>query len=190
MDVWPADQTVFQLVEKVKAKHHPRLADAHIAVSIADNKAFVNDRFNWGKTSKFANRAKIWHPDDKRYDFEISISADAWNILTEAQREAYIDLRLSCMQLDYEPEVVEENGKKKPVKDKYGRKVYTTTPKLDKNGNVKWKVIPPDIYVITDNVSRYGLWCRDVIEFAQVVKSVKTEVKIEEIINDPNAILA
>jgi len=184
MDVWPADQSVFKLVEEVKTKHHPRLKDANIAVSVVDNKAFVRDRFNWGKTSKFASRAKIWHPDDKRYDFEISICADAWGMLTEHQKEAYVDLRLSCMELEYEPEVVEENGKKKPVKDKFGRKVYTNTPKLDKNGNIKWKTTPPDIYVITDNVSRYGLWCRDVIEFAQVVRSAKSEVKIEEIGQD------
>ncbi len=41
MEVWPADQTVFQLVDKVKAKHHPRLTDANIAVSIADNKVLL-----------------------------------------------------------------------------------------------------------------------------------------------------
>lgn len=186
MAVWPADQSVFDLVEKVKKKSHNHLDEANVAVCIKDAKAFVRNRFNWGSTTRFSPTAKVWHPEDKRYDFLITLASDAWNILTANQKEALVDLRVSCMQVEYEPEFVEENGKKKPVKDKWGRQVYTNIVKVDDEGNPKWKVVPLDLHVIQDNVSRYGCWCQDLIDLKSVIKDselrlTKSEVKIEEI---------
>jgi len=177
MSVWPADEAVFELVEKVKTKHHSkRLAEANIAVSFVDTNAFVKDRFNWGKTTKFSPAAKVWHAEDKRYDFLITLSTDAWNILNSDQKEALVDLHLSCMQIEYEIDVVEENGKKKPVKDKWGRKVYTDVPKLDADGNPKWKVALLDLNVFQDNVSRYGCWCQDLVDLKSVIKNAESKV--------------
>lgn len=185
MTVWSADQSVFDLVEKVKTKHHlPRLADAGIAVTIKDAKAFVRNRFNWGTTTKFSPAAKVHL--DKSYDFLITLASDAWNILSGDQKEALIDLRVSCCQVEYEPEMIEENGKKKPVKDKWGRNVYTNIIKMDEEGNPKWKAVPLDLHIIQDNVGRYGCWCQDLVDLKSAIKDadlrlVKSEVKIEEV---------
>ncbi len=188
MTVWIADNSVFQIVDKVKAAYHDkRLADARIAVSIIEAKAFIKDRFNWGKTSKFSTAAKIWHADDNRYDFLITIPSESWNILDQVhQREAFIDLHLNCMQVEFEVETIEKNGKKIPVKDDYGRKVYTDVLKVDEEGIPKWKVVPLDINVIMDNVTRYGCWCQSFIDLKSAIKTaegkaVRNEVTIEEV---------
>jgi len=185
--IWPADEATFQFVEKVKKQHHQkRLEGANIAVGFSDSKAFIKDRFNWGKTSKFSHAAKVWHPEDKRYDFLITIPSEAWSILNQEQKEAYVDLRLSCMEVEYEIETTEENRKKKPVKDQWGRKVYTDIPKLDADGNPKWKVVSLDLPIFQNNVSRYGCWCQDLMDLKSAIKNsemkaVKSEVVIEEI---------
>lgn len=187
MKPWPADESVFSLVEKVKKLWHlPRLAEANIAVSMADTKPFVNERFNWGKTTKFSNSAKVWHPENKRYDFLITLSINAWDILITEQKEALIDLHLNCMQIEYEIEMVEKDGKKKPAKDKWGRKVYTETPKMDEDGNYKWKVFKLDLPVIQYNIARYGCWCQDLIDLNSAIKDSENRklVIIKELKND------
>jgi len=106
--------------------------------------------------------------------------------LSDYQKEALVDLRVCCCQVEYEPEVQEENGKKKPVKDKWGRTVYTNVIKLDDEGNPKWKAAPLDLHVIQDNIARYGCWCQDLIDLKSTIKDaelrvVKSNVQIEEV---------
>lgn len=163
---WFANQEVQELLEVVKNKHHvPRLADARIAVCFEDSKPFVGDRFNWGRVRKFSQSAKLFHPDNKKYDFAITLCADAWvSVLDAKQREALLDLRLECCQVEYVPVTTEENGKKHVVKDEWGRVQYTNEFKMDDDGP-KWKVIPLDLNVYQANVSRYGCWCSDLLDF-------------------------
>lgn len=175
MLVWPANNDVLEIVEQVKQKHHlPRLAEARIAVEFCDSKPFTGGRFNWGKTSKFSASAKIWHPRDKKYDFKISICADAWlSILDGNQREALLDLHLERCQVEYEPVTVEINGKKKPQKDEWGRTEYTNVIKTDADGVPKWKVVPLDLNVLQENVIRYGCWCESLLDFKTAIDSCK-----------------
>lgn len=172
MIVWPANNEVQSIVEKVKTTHHfKRLQEASIAISFNDSKAFVNGRFNWGKTSKFSPVAKIWHA--KKYDFQISLPSDLWHsILNADQREAWIDLHMTRCQVEYVPITVEENGKKKPVKDEWGRTQYTDEIKRDEDGEPKWKLWPLDLEVFQDNVLRYGCWCQDLLDFQNVIHQV------------------
>ncbi len=177
--VWPASDEVLKIVDDIKNKYHyPRLAAANIAVSFVESKAFVRDRFNWGKASKFNSAAKIWHPANKRYDFLITLSSDVWQLLNPFQREAWIDLHLTCCQVEYEPEMIEENGKKKPKKDDWGRVVYSTTIKADKEGDPKWKMQKLDLLIYQDNAGRYGCWCQDLLDLKTTLK--ETENKVEE----------
>lgn len=170
-DRWSADQVVYELLENVKEKNHPHLAAAKIAVEFVDSKPFIKDRLNLGKVSKFSKAAKIWHPPNKRYDFCISICADVWmDLLQVAQREPYLDLKLCQCQVEYEPEVVEENGKKQVVKDEYGRVSYTDEVKVDADGEPMWKVVPVGIPVFVENVKRYGLWYEDFVELKQAIE--------------------
>ena len=171
MIVWRADKNVLELVEDVKKKHHlPRLAEARVALCFNDSKPFVKGRFNWGKVQKFSNVAKLWHAQDECYDFLINLCGEAWiGVLDNAQREAWVDLCLTRCDVEYEPVMVEENGKKKPVKDEWGRVQYTEVMKRDENDIPRWKTLPLDINVYQDNVVRYGCWCPDLNDLKSAV---------------------
>lgn len=165
LNPWKAPQEVFDLVQNVKNKHHAdRLTEASIAVCFDDSKPFVRNKINLGKVTKFSHLAKLFQ--SQPYDFVLTLCSDLWvEVLDNSQREALIDLLLTRCQVEYIPETVEENGKKKPVKDEWGRIQYTKEVKTDEAGNPKWKVSPLDIDVFTENVRRYGLWLDCIIEF-------------------------
>lgn len=164
---WKAPDNVSQLLDTVINQWHmPRLEQATIGVAFTDSKPYVGDRINLGRVSKFSEFNKLWM--SQALDFSLQICADVWHeILNPHQREAYFDLLLCCCQVDYIPETIVENGKKKTVKDDLGRTKYTNQIKTDEEGHPKWKVMPLDIYAFTDNVSRYGLWCEPLMEFWQ-----------------------
>ena len=169
-----AKQELFDFVEEVKNKNHEHLGSARIAVCLNESKAFEKNKFNFGKVTKFSQSAKIWHPANKKFDFLLNFSMQAFEeVLSKAQQEANIDLLLSCCKTEYLPEVVIENNKKKPVLDELGRVVFTKEFKLDKDGNPVYKVSPMDICVYHENVSRYGCWCEDLIEFKKVIQENK-----------------
>lgn len=173
MEVWAADAEVFELLSKVKEKHHTRLLEANIAVAFVDSKPFTKGRFNWGKAIKFKPSMKVWQ--DVKYDFLITICCDAWDLILDAeQREALLDLHLECCQVEYVPEMENVNGKQKPVKDKWGRLVYTEEVKLDDSGEPKWKVEPLDLHIFQKNVKRFGCWCQDLLDLKTVLATSKT----------------
>lgn len=168
---WEAPADVRQTAEEVKAADHPHLAEAVLALEFVDSKAFVKDRVNLGKVSKFSQAAKLWHPKDKKYDFCISLCADVWfGLLNQDQRLATLDFHLCRCKVAYEPEVVEENGKKKPVKDEWGRVTYTDVIKRDDEGKPLWKLYSPaDIRVFTENIRRHGPWYEELAELKDAV---------------------
>jgi hypothetical protein len=169
MLVWECNQETKNLLLKVKDKHK-RLAEANVALSFNDGKAFTGGRFNWGKVVKFSPLAKLWHPSDATYDFHISLPADSWHsLLSGDQREAWLDLHLTRCQVEYVPVMIEVNGKKFPEKDEWGRTKYTDEIKRDEEGNPKWRVSPLDLMVFVDNVSRYGLWSQDLVDFKETI---------------------
>ena len=164
---WKSPANVFELVDALKSQHHhPRLEQAQIAVCFMDNKPFSpNGRINWGKVTKFSQFNRIWQAH--KYDFSMVICADLWHsILSKHQREALVDLQLSRMEVEYEPEMNEEG---KPVKDEWGRGQFTNDVKLDDEGSPKWRVLPLDLDVFAKNVRRYGLWCEEIHDFSHVV---------------------
>lgn len=171
MLVWPASSDVVGLMNSVRERYHlPRLEEANIALSFNDSKPFVGGRFNWGKTSKFSPHAKVWHPKDSRYDFQISLPSDAWHsVLDGKQREAWLDLHLSRCQVEYVPETAVENGKKVSIKDEWGRVQYTDEIRRDDEGNPRWKLDPLDLNVFQENVLRYGCWCPILLDFGSAV---------------------
>lgn len=177
MLIWQADNEVHGLVESVKNKYHlPRLQAASIAVVFSDAKPFIGDRFNWGKLQKFSPLAKLFQP--KKYDFVLNLSGDAWlSILNGIQREAWVDLHVSRCWVEYEQVIIEENGKKRPAKDEWGRIQYTDQIKFDEDGEPRWKILPLDLSVYQDNVSRYGCWCAD-------LSNLKEAINKKEVTND------
>lgn len=172
---WKVPSDILDLIQEIQTRHHePRLANASIACCFDDSKPFVRNKINLGKVTKFSPLAKLWQ--GQRYDFCFVICSELWySVLKPNEREAYIDLLLTRCQVEYVPETIEENGKKKPVKDEWGRVQYTNEIKLDDEGNPKWKVAPLDIETLTENVRRYGLWLDCIIEFKVACDHAKGE---------------
>lgn len=168
---WRAPNEVRLFVDDLIEKHHPHLMQAKVAVGFDDSKIFRNGRFNWGKVSKFSKLTKLWQAKNEKYDFCIVLCSDAWHqFLTEAQREAWLDLCLCRCQVEYEPACIEKNGKKTVVKDEWGRTEYTNEIKYDDEGDPVWKVAPLDIVVFAQNVKRYGLWCEPLVNFQYAIE--------------------
>jgi len=169
MQFWKPPQEVFNLVDEIINKYHlPRLEEAHICIAFNDSKPFKNDKFNWGKVVRFNQFNQLWQKAS--YDFCIVLSADVWNDMLNAdQRKALIDLHLTRCRVEYEPETVLEGNKKKVVKDEHGRTKYTNTVKVDDSGKPKWKLSKLDLEVFSSNVSRFGLWCEELLDFKDIV---------------------
>jgi hypothetical protein len=155
---------IVELVAKVKEEnHHPRLEQASVAACLADSKPFRQNNFNWGTVCKFSDFNKIWQKE--KYDFCIKLCVDVWyQILSEEQREALVDLHLTCCDVEYEPETTDVNGKKQIIKDEWGRIQYSDTIKTDDAGQPKWRIKPLGLTVFAANVRRYNLWMKDVID--------------------------
>lgn len=174
---WKVSADVNDLVQLVRGKYHQHLVDAKIAVAFDDSKPFKNDRLNWGKTLRFSDLNKLWQ-SPMVFDFCIILSSDVWHdVLDASQKEALIDLHLTRCVVEYVPETVIENGRKKVIKDQFGRVKYTNEMKFDDSGNPKWKVIPLDIWVFTKNVGRYGLWCDELMEFNVAIESSNNKLQ-------------
>lgn len=179
MNPWKAPEEVIELLNQIKDKHHARLANASIVISFDESKPFVGNKLNLGKVTKFSPLARLWQ--GQQHDFCLSIPMDLWHsVLKGNQREAYLDLQLSRCEVEYLREEIEENGKKKPVKDEFGRVQYTQEIKVDDEGNPKWKVVPLDLEVFTDNVRRYGLWMDSLMELASICLDKHYEVNPKE----------
>lgn len=167
---WKAPFEVVELLNSVKEKYHqPRLANASIAICFEESKPFVRNKLNLGKVAKFSPLARLWQ--GTQHDFCLSIPMDLWHsVLKGSQREAYLDLQLTRCGVEYLPEEIEEEGgKKKKVKDEWGRIQYTKEIKTDDEGNPKWKVAPLDLEVFADNVRRYGLWSEALLDLKDAI---------------------
>ena len=174
MLIWKAAADVEAILNSVKTAHLPRLDEATVGLAFDDSKPFIQNKLNLGKVSKFSPLARLWQ--GLPHDFCLSIPFDLWqSVLKGKQREAYLDLQLTRCQVEYIPETIEENGKKKPIKDEWGRIQYTKEIKRDDSDNPKWKVVPLDVEIFAENVRRYGLWHDGLMEPQDaIVASSKT----------------
>jgi len=184
---WPAAPDVVALMETIKSKNHKQLDLAKVALAFEDTKVFKKGRFNWGKAKKFTAGAKLWHPKDKKYDFEITLPADGWyQVLQGVQKEAWLDLHLSRFRPEMKPVMLEINGKQKPKKDEWGRIEYSDEMKIDeKTSEPIWVVDPLDLHVFADNASRYGVWCETLQDFKAAL--AESEQREERRAFTPNA---
>lgn len=169
MEMWIAPSAISDLLYEVR-EAHPLLRDhnVQIAVILADSKPFVNDRINLGSLKRFPKLSRLF---SKQYDFCLILCAEVWqSILNDAQKRALLDLHLTRIEPEYEPEVVIENKRKKVVKDDWGRVKYTNVVKTNDDGKPKWKLNPLDLLVFTQNVTRHGLWSEDLASFSEAVE--------------------
>ena len=166
---WKVPQDIADLANAVQEKHHmPRLATASVVLCFDDSKPYIRNKINFGKVFKFNELNKLWHV--QKHDFCIVLCSDLWySLLIDSQREALIDLQLTRCEVEYVPVKVEINGKKKTVKDQWGRIEYTDEFKLNDNGEVIWKVSPLDLSVFTKNVRRYDLWFNELLDLKDAI---------------------
>lgn len=170
---WKVSDDIINLLVKVKDKFHSNLSKATFALAFDESKAFVKNKFNWGKTLKFNDFNKLWQNPSK-FDFAIILSSEVWqDFLDDNQKEAIIDLHLCRCDAEYVPEIVIEGKKKIKVKDEYGRIKYTKEMKLDDNGNPKWKIEPIDMEVLSKNVKHYGLWSNEFLDIKDVISQAQ-----------------
>lgn len=160
--VTKAPPTVYDILGTI-LPHHQRLEQASIGICLTDAKPFRAGRINLGKVTKFSEFAKIWQGEKK--DFCITLCADVWyQILNDAQREALLDLLVTCCDVEYEPLTQTINGKEVKVKDEWGRVKYSDQIQCDDEGRPKWKIQPLDLSVFAQNARKYNLWLKDVID--------------------------
>lgn len=168
---WKASEEVLDLLQKVKQKHHsPRLDGASVAVCFMEGKSFIKNKLNMGKLSKFSPTARLYQT--VKHEFCLCVPFDLWSdVLNEHQKEAFLDLHLTRITVEYVAETVEENGKKHKVTDEWGRIQYTEEVRYDEDGNPYWKIEPLDLEVFAKNVSKYGLWQEDLIFLSEAIKA-------------------
>lgn len=157
---WVCPRNIGDLVCTIQEEYHsPRLDGAKITVAFEDSKPFLNDQLNLGKVVKFNSYNKLWQSQGP-FDFGLILCATVFTSILESdlQKEALIDLLLQRCGVHYVPELIVENGRKKPIKDEYGCVKYTNEIKRDENGNPKWKLLPLDLIAFSKNFARYGLW--------------------------------
>ena len=129
--IWKAPPEIQQLLEVIKNKNHsPRLDQCSVVVCFDEGKPFVKNKLNLGKLSKFSAMARLYQKD--KHDFCLVVPSTLWQeMLNAEQRKAYLDLQLTRCDMEYVPETVEENGKKKKIVDELGRIQYSNEPKYE-----------------------------------------------------------
>lgn len=176
-----ANPEVRQLLKKIQEQNHPHLNQALIALEFSDSKPYVKDRLNLGKVKKFPKSAKLWLSE--KYDFCITNVVDVWfGLLNDMQKEALLDLHLSCCQVEYEKNTTIENGKKIVIKDEWGRAEYTNVMRTDDEGCPIWKAVKLDAAVLSENIKRYGVWYEDLLQLKFAI--VDHDAKQEEVLNE------
>ena len=169
LNPWVVSQDILFLIDQIKTKnHHPRLEQASIVACFDDSKPFIKNKINLGKVTKFSPFSKLWQRE--KHDFCFLISSSLWaDVLKVEQQQAYLDLLLTRCDVEYEPQIIEENGKKIKVKDEWGRIQFTDKIRYDDEGNPKWKISSLDLDVCSKNIKRCGLWLDTFEDFKQVV---------------------
>ncbi len=179
INCWKASPDIQELTNTVKDKHHrPRLDSASVAVCFDDSKPFSRNKLNLGKVIKFNELNRLWH--GQKHDFCIVLCSDVWySLLVDTQREALLDLQLTRCEVEYLPVTNEVNGRKKVVKDEWGRVQYTDQMKVNDVGDPLWRVVQLDLPVFASNMRRYGLWFDDLVDLQHVIVHVKDSVPQE-----------
>lgn len=153
MGFWLAPMDVQDLADKVKKEFHPHLELARIAVMFTDKRRVTGDKVILATAKKVSDEDKVL----SRFDFKLVISAEDWGDLGPRDRKALLDHELSHMDVERVPRTENVGGRRKVVKDSYGRKIYTEEIKFNDDGNPKWKLKPHDFENFAHIVERYGI---------------------------------
>ncbi len=131
--------------------YHPELATARIRYISVDKGSTKNGRILPGKIRRISGALEYL----LECDFLIEIAMDAWNELSEAQRQAAMDHLLE-----------------------------RCTGEEDENtGDMKWTTREPDVSEFTAILRRHGAWNDDLTGFATVAKTVDIDGLVAEVVS-------
>lgn len=128
--LWKAGDDVMAAMRDLIAKYHPHLAlcDDEIAILFKEKATQVGDLVIAGKTAKASELFGIL--GEVKYKFIITLAADQWAKMSDAERVALLDHHLCACKAEENPQT----------------------------GNSTYKVIPPDVYFYRGELERHGLW--------------------------------
>jgi len=153
MGFWLAGTEIKMMIEKMKQENHPHLAEARIAALLTDKRKISGNKIVLGTAKKVSAEDKVLSD----FDFKIILSGEDWAQLTEKEKFALIDHELSHLDVARVPQTETVGGRKKPVKDEFGRTIYTDEIKYDDDGKPKWKLRSHDFENFFHIAERYGI---------------------------------
>jgi hypothetical protein len=155
--LWVAPKEIQKLINEIKDEHHDRLGSASVWALCADSKPIRNNQLVVTMTKKCSKTEKL----STGHDFKIIVLMEAWANLPDAARRLAVDEALSRCGVRYVPQTIEINGKKEVVKDDLGRTIFTDEIDVDKEGEPKWKINPPDAALYFPLLQRHGKYSEE-----------------------------
>jgi len=141
-------EVVESLAEGLIPNYHPHLANARMMYVFIDKASKKGGKELYGKAQKVSG---VWEWAVDR-DFLITIPADKWGELQEAQKTALVD------------SLLERCGGEED----------------EKSGEMKWVIREPDVQEFSCILERHGAWHADLERFVVVAKEVDISHIIEE----------
>ena len=139
------------IAQHVIPMYHPELATARIKYISVDKGSTKNGRILPGKIRRISGALEYL----LECDFLIEIAMDAWNELSESQRQAAMDHLLE-----------------------------RCTGEEDENtGDMKWTTREPDVSEFTAILRRHGAWNDDLTGFATVAKTVDIDGLVADVVS-------
>jgi len=169
MSVWKAGREVVELVDKVREKYHPHLAEANIAVVLNDKTPVSGNKVCVGKMKRTSREDQLLH----HHDFKLIVYAGPFAGMSDKEKAALIDHELTHANVERIPRYeIGESGKRTKCRDEYGRVIYTDEVKIDdESGKPKFVLKQHDVETFLDVIERHGLEnCPEVTDIRKMRK--------------------
>jgi hypothetical protein len=146
-------QPMYELLDRLVAKHHEELERANARIALAwctSWKPDVDGRVTIGKCKKASDLDR----ELAAFDFIILLSKEFWYDASEKQRSALVDHELMHAAVKYDADG-------EPVRDERGRQVFRTRKH--------------DLEEFSDIVQRHGTYKRDLEQFARALDRARQQ---------------
>lgn len=140
-------KAVYQTMDRIVTTYHPDMAAHECRIAIAGHSGWTEDADGRLKLGQ-CKRATDLDRDLHHFDFVILVNTQAWERLSEEQREAVLDHELCHIAL---------------ARDSDGE------VKKDERGRVCWRLRKHDVEEFTAIIERRGLYKPDLERFAAAV---------------------
>lgn len=146
--VFSGAEAVESLAGGLIPNYHTELVTARMMYVFVDQAAKKGGKELWGKAQKVSG---IWEWVVEK-DFVITVPADKWITLNEAQQTALVDHLLE----------------------------RCTGEEDEKSGEITWKIREPDVQEFSNILQRHGAWHPDLEGFVLVAHDVEIDQIVEE----------